>query len=1003
MKKYSLFILVFVSLINATVFAQQKKKCVTDEKMQAVFNADPQLKMRYQQTQRMLDEKVKAHLLQATLRTARTNAIINIPVVIHIMTSNPTQVTDAIAQRQLDTLNKYYGAQSATDSLRVYTPFQTTYGRSQIRFCLAQRTPSGGASTGINRRTTNQTYSLGSSAHPSSIVTAWNTQQYLNIWVVNFTDGTLGYSYFPGTFPPGDQRYGFVVDYRAFGSGAAYLDASYNQGKTAVHEIGHYFNLQHPWGGGSGSSSCTGTDNCTDTPPTEAPTFGCPNAPVLNTCSPTAPGVMWQNHMDYGDDACMLLFTVEQCLRMEVAVNTSPDRNTLLTSPGCQPYVPSPNDAGIDAITQPTSGGINCTGTVSPVVTLHNYGTLPLTSAVISTTVNGLAPINFIWVGNLAFGATVNVTLPLINLTTGNNTIVVSTSLPNGVPDGDAGNNSASTFASYQPPVALAVTEDFESGVFPPGRWSVINYDSDFTWQSTSPGKASNGALFINNYDDSASNNIDDFRSAPVNTGGVPAMLINFDLAHKNYPLTGYEDTLSVLVSGNCGVTWQTVYKKWGAALATAGSANDSYLSPASTDWRMESINVSGAILASGQVVVAFRNTSRYGNNIFIDNINLLVPSPRDIKVNSILAPSSLVCGNNITPQLTVKNESGDIISSFKVGYRLDGGAAAIQTFNQTIGANETITVNFGVVNVPAGNHTITMFTADPVSVSGSGDVNASNDSVTKSFSIPGTVTAPLSENFTVPTFSPDKWAIINDDGGITWRRNINGRGNPGSAFLNTFNYPSIGQKDLLVLPEISFPASDSLIMTFDVAASLGPLGDEDTLQVLVTKDCGNSFTTVYKKWGDELVTTSAPQNSEYFPQSSAQWRQERIDLSAYANKSPILLALQVTNNNSNNIFIDNVNVTNVILPPALKQQGFLVVPTSFSSGFTVLHLVQPTVLRYVHVFNTAGQLVWSRQYNSDADKLIQVDLSSKAAGMYFVKLGYEQDKMNRTVKVMKR
>ena len=65
--------------------------------------------------------------------------------------------------------------------------------------------------------------------------------------------------------------------------------------------------------------TCTLSDNCGDTPPTDGPTFNCPPAPVLNTCSPTAPGVMWQNHMDYADDVCMTLFTQNQATRMNSA------------------------------------------------------------------------------------------------------------------------------------------------------------------------------------------------------------------------------------------------------------------------------------------------------------------------------------------------------------------------------------------------------------------------------------------------------------------------------------------------------------------------------------------------------------------------------------------------------------------------------------------------------------------------------------------------------------
>ncbi|HEX6333409.1 MAG TPA: hypothetical protein VFZ78_04225, partial [Flavisolibacter sp.] len=115
----------------------QVKKCLTDQKMQELFQSDPQARLRYENTQLMLDQKVKQILSNPALKLMKTNAIMTVPVVVHIVYANPTQVTDATVANQIDTLNKYYSGGGPNDSLRVYTPFRTTYGRSQIRFCMA--------------------------------------------------------------------------------------------------------------------------------------------------------------------------------------------------------------------------------------------------------------------------------------------------------------------------------------------------------------------------------------------------------------------------------------------------------------------------------------------------------------------------------------------------------------------------------------------------------------------------------------------------------------------------------------------------------------------------------------------------------------------------------------------------------------------------------------------------------------------------------------------------
>ncbi|HEX6334808.1 MAG TPA: choice-of-anchor J domain-containing protein, partial [Flavisolibacter sp.] len=831
----------------------------------------------------------------------------------------------------------------------------------------------------------------------SSVVPAWNTQLYLNIWVVNFgNSGVLGYSMLPGSFAPGDGRAGFVVDYRAFGSNAPYLFSGINQGKTAVHEIGHYFNLLHPWGdNNSGNPTCTLDDGCSDTPLSSGPNGGCPSGPVTNSCSPTAPGIMWQNHMDYSDDACMVLFTAQQTARMETALINAPDRNTLLSSNGCSPAVAPPNDASIDAIITPASGSATCSTSVAPVVRLKNIGSNTLTSATITVSINGAPQAPYLWTGSLAQNATTDITLPSITLPTGTNNITVTSSLPNGATDGDPTNDSKTAQVTLATATSLPLTETFESPAFPANQWTVLNPNGDFTWQKTSPGKNSASSMYINNYDTDGTNRIDDFRSRPISTSGVTSFVISFDLAHKNYPQNGYHDTLSVLVSSDCGATYQTVYKKWGTALATAGSSSAAYTSPASSDWRNEIVTVSGSILNAGQVIVVFRNTSRYGNNIYIDNINILVPGMRDMKLDAIVQPTALSCSNSIMPQVLVSNPGQETITSFSVGYSINGGSIVSQTVNQAVAPGQVVGVNLAGATANPGNNTIKIFTYDPVTATGTGDVNLLNDTLSVNFAIAGTAQAPLVEGFEGPAFPPANWAVVNADGAITWDKYTAG-GNS-SAYVNTFNYNATGQKDLLVSPMTSYTGVDSVKLTFDLAASpyrfaIGG-GMMDTLEVLVSRDCGNTYTMVYQKYGVELSTTGTPSPAQFFPVAASDWRNETIDLTQYATQSPIMVVFRTTNTKENNIFIDNVNLYTRTLPARLKQNGYLVMPTIFQSSFLIWHYQQPTSLRNVNVYNSAGQLVWKREFSGNASRQLQVDMQPFASGIYMVQLLYTDGK----------
>ena len=135
----------------------------------------------------------------------------------------------------------------------------------------------------------------------------------LNLWSCNLSNGILGYAQFPGGSPATD---GVVILYSAFGSRAIYPGgtyiAGYDLGRTASHEVGHYFNLRHIWG----DATC-GNDQVGDTPIHTNSNFGCPAFPDNSSCGGTVHPMMTMNYMDYTDDACMFMFTGGQAVRMQ--------------------------------------------------------------------------------------------------------------------------------------------------------------------------------------------------------------------------------------------------------------------------------------------------------------------------------------------------------------------------------------------------------------------------------------------------------------------------------------------------------------------------------------------------------------------------------------------------------------------------------------------------------------------------------------------------------------
>jgi hypothetical protein len=88
-------------------------------------------------------------------------------------------------------------------------------------------------------------------------------------------------------------------------------------GRACVHEVGHYLGLRHIWGDPLFGDGCSVDDGLSDTPNQNAASqFSCNHN--LNSCtdSPVNYPDMVENYMDYSNDGCMNMFTVNQSIVM---------------------------------------------------------------------------------------------------------------------------------------------------------------------------------------------------------------------------------------------------------------------------------------------------------------------------------------------------------------------------------------------------------------------------------------------------------------------------------------------------------------------------------------------------------------------------------------------------------------------------------------------------------------------------------------------------------------
>jgi hypothetical protein len=325
----------FLLFLSAGAWAQPTQPlpgrgCGTNQIREQLIRQSPELRLKMERIRKQVEA------FQSQKKLARLHQpVIQIPIVFHVLYNSPEQnISDAQILSQLQVLNEDYRRRNA-DTSQINAPFKKLAADSNIQFCLATLDPNGQPTSGITRTQTTQTsFSMNDAIKFTSRGgrDAWNTDKYLNIWVGNMASNTLGYAQYPGGPASID---GVVLHYRTIGRFPVNPNEKYvyNQGRTATHEIGHYLGLDHIWG--DKESSCDDSDGIADTPPQEDANAGCPRGQVSSCNNSALGGDMYQNYMDYTDDACMHLFTRDQSAYMYDLIATS--RPGLLTSAVC-PY-----------------------------------------------------------------------------------------------------------------------------------------------------------------------------------------------------------------------------------------------------------------------------------------------------------------------------------------------------------------------------------------------------------------------------------------------------------------------------------------------------------------------------------------------------------------------------------------------------------------------------------------------------------------------------------------
>ena len=530
------------------------------------------------------------------------DVVYTIPVVFHIIHDNgPENISDSQVIDAMIWINRDFSKQNP-DTINTLPIFQSIATNCYIKFVLANNDPNGNCTNGIEHVLSKETYVGGE----TSKLHDWPRNKYLNIWIVKAIvnpSNAAAYSTFPGSANFDPTHDGVIC--RADYCGGTGLSSS-SHGHTLSHEIGHFLNLQHPWGNNNSPGVACGDDQVTDTPETKGWTSCNLSGSICNQ------GVIEnvQNFMDYS--YCETMFTTGQKTRMRAALNSSTaQRNQLWTTSNLTATGVSTNPPNV------------CT----PVADFKASRYMICQGDMITFTDLSWNATPTAWSWNLADGtpATSNAQNPdVVFNTPGWKTISMTSST-------SAGNNSITkTSFIYVSAPGISTLYPFHYDFEDVSQWTnnfqVFNfYQNTSKWTyTTGVGFASNACVKLNNYGNVLSD-VDAFVTPPVNLSGLTSIGLNFKLsaASKTSPVSNSADQLRIYSSTDCGKNWALRKIYTGTELSNAGYVGTTF-TPTQTQQWVDKTWILPPSLAVDNVRFKIEvSGGDGGNNIYIDNINI--------------------------------------------------------------------------------------------------------------------------------------------------------------------------------------------------------------------------------------------------------------------------------------------------------------------------------------------------------------------------------------------
>jgi PKD repeat protein len=279
-------------------------------------------------------------------------------------------------------------------------------------------------------------------------------------------------------------------------------------------------------------------------------------------------------------------------------------------------------------------------------------------------------------------------------------------------------------------------------------------------------------------------------------------------------------------------------------------------------------------------------------------------------------------------------------------------------------------------------------------------DTFTNTKTMTNYITVVGSQHLPLTEGFQA-SFPPTGWSIGNPDNATAWTQSTTAGGyatsSSSAVFLNSTR-TGVGQRDYLYTPILNFSngVDASTKLKFDYAyarrISTRTGSSKDTFSVIVSTDCGATWTTIWSK-PDTFLATAPNFSAGIFAPTGTQWATDStITLGAYAGQPSVQFGFVNYNGRGNAMYLDNVNITNTLplnygIADMEPMMHISVVPNPATDKCTINLEMDRQQSTTIDMYDMIGQKVWSKDLGTIHAASETISMDALTAGVYIVKV----------------